>query len=815
MKEKIVLSIKTFVPASIFFASLFLLLRVYEFSLVSEYIHQSPYPSNIVLSGIGFDLLYALYLSSLVVVLHTVVSLVIPSAAYWLTALVFSLILLLTFCFIQYFSTTLVPLGADLFGYSFTEILHTISSSGGISWALLWVPVLILILVVGFIKLYRRAALAQTSFKGAVVLWSIFFLSWFLPHQSKPESFERDLDYYLAVNKTQYFISHAADFTRDLLTDHPPENSRYPFVRPLDYPDQLGNFLNKAEGYPNFVFVIVEGLGRNFTGPEASYSGFTPFLDSLAGKSLYWNNFLSNAGRTFGALPSILGSLPYSRDGFMSYGTNMPDHQTLVSLLKPFGYTANFFYGGNPNFDNQDVFLEYQGFDRIVDQTKFPHTEELEGGARSSWGYADNEVFSLAAKEIPQDENPRIDVFLTLSTHEPFAVPDTTFETIFHEKLKMGNWPEHRKKIITENKAIFSSLLYTDHAIRNLIRSYSTRDDFKNTIFIITGDHRLVPIPMDSKIDRYHVPLIIYSPLATANKSFGAVGVHSSITPTLLSLMKAQYGLELPNEMPFISGPLSTAERFSSDLSIALIRNKNELKDYIEGDYFLSEERLYKIGPHLSIQPEVNEKIKKQLGDKLKQFTRRLIYVCESNQWDKKASPFHRVAFSFSPSENKFIQGQRWEQMIPDSAFARARRAAFKKKYTESRLLLKYLLNRSPNYHDARILLGRTYGWESKYDSAELYVNQTLARATYYEDAFVALADIEYWQGKREESLHAIEKGLIKNPASEELLCRKARSLLLMDSTREAREILEAVLAKNPGQELAIELMDNLKKKSL
>jgi hypothetical protein len=39
------------------------------------------------------------------------------------------------------------------------------------------------------------------------------------------------------------------------------------------------------------------------------------YLDSLIPKSLYWENFVSN-GRTFGALPSILGSLPYGEKDF-------------------------------------------------------------------------------------------------------------------------------------------------------------------------------------------------------------------------------------------------------------------------------------------------------------------------------------------------------------------------------------------------------------------------------------------------------------------------------------------------------------------
>jgi phosphoglycerol transferase MdoB-like AlkP superfamily enzyme len=62
---------------------------------------------------------------------------------------------------------------------------------------------------------------------------------------------------------------------------------------------------------PNLVFIIVEGLGRNFSGPGARLGSFTPFLDELAGRSLYFENFLSGQGRTFGVLTTVFGSLPF------------------------------------------------------------------------------------------------------------------------------------------------------------------------------------------------------------------------------------------------------------------------------------------------------------------------------------------------------------------------------------------------------------------------------------------------------------------------------------------------------------------------
>jgi phosphoglycerol transferase MdoB-like AlkP superfamily enzyme len=83
----------------------------------------------------------------------------------------------------------------------------------------------------------------------------------------------------------------------------------------------------------------------------------------------------------------------------MSYGNAMPDHQTLISLLKAHGYQSSFFYGGNPNFDNQDIFLEYQGINNLIDESKFPASYRVKKNT-SSWGFADIYVFSFAATTL-------------------------------------------------------------------------------------------------------------------------------------------------------------------------------------------------------------------------------------------------------------------------------------------------------------------------------------------------------------------------------------------------------------------------------
>ena len=109
------------------------------------------------------------------------------------------------------------------------------------------------------------------------------------------------------------------------------------------------------EEKPNIVFIIVESLGGEFAGNGNQWSGFTPFLDSIIEKSLYWKNGLSLSGRTFGIMPSLLGSLPPGRQGFMSEGPVYPDHLTLISILKDQGYHTSHFSGFDTYFDDKTM----------------------------------------------------------------------------------------------------------------------------------------------------------------------------------------------------------------------------------------------------------------------------------------------------------------------------------------------------------------------------------------------------------------------------------------------------------------------------
>lgn len=808
-RSDIVSSVRAFMPLSLLFTVVWLLVRVYETVLL--YVQTGTSFST----GYGFvfALLFALTLCAAVGIIHVLTGLASRRLAYGISTFLFGLLIIAAFGITRYFVVTRVPLSVDLYGYSFADIRTTVRSSGGLD--VFTVIAFVFFPTVFFAGAWWLGRRPRTVAAPPFILWLygiILVAACVLPHHPDPVLYENDQQYHAVVDKAEYFAVRSVAYLKQQQTAGDASKT-YPFLHTITYADAIGPHLALTDTPPNIVFVIVEGLGRDFTGPGAQYGGFTPFLDSLAGQSLYWKNTLSNAGRTFGVLPSLLGSLPYGQSGFMGYGVNMPDHQTLLSLLKPYGYETGFYYGGNSNFDNMDLFLEYQDIDHMLNESNFPasYSKMQASAAGFSWGYADDDVlaYSLKLKNNGQ-RSPFIDIYLTLTTHEPFITPDKRYDSLFNIRLGMLPLAADQKTFYETNRGIFSCLLYTDNAIRRFIDAYSRREAFANTIFIITGDHRLIPLAPDNRLSRFHVPLIIYSPMLHAPKTFASLAAHSDVVPSLLGLMVSRYHYTFPKQMPFISNGLPGATGFSSDLDLGLMRNKGEINHYICDTFCLADDRLYTIQPDLSLRPLQNDSIRTRLEEKRARFKSAGISACANNRVDKPAATRRSAMFAFTEADKRYLDDHGIAALSPDGQFVMARDLAFAKSYKESRTILRNLLNHVPSFHDARILLARTFAWNAQYDSGRLYANDALRRAPGYADAYIALADIEYWAGQHEKTIAVVHDGLVLNPGNADLQAREARALLLLDKKQEARTLVSDILKRIPQHELALDLKQKL-----
>ncbi|MDO3694908.1 YaiO family outer membrane beta-barrel protein [Wenyingzhuangia sp. chi5] len=154
------------------------------------------------------------------------------------------------------------------------------------------------------------------------------------------------------------------------------------------------------------------------------------------------------------------------------------------------------------------------------------------------------------------------------------------------------------------------------------------------------------------------------------------------------------------------------------------------------------------------------------------------------------------------------------QDLSSDELFKQARTAAFDEDdYSKAILLSKQALEKSPDYADIRIFLGRVYTWSDKKTEARKELNIVLQKTPENEEASIALANVEFWNDNSKEALKIINVALKYHPTSIDLLLYKARLLNDIKKWSEAEEVVEQVLkqdAKNDkARAMLIKIKDN------
>ena len=528
----------------------------------------------------------------------------------------------------EYFLQTLVPLGADLFGYSLADIKQTVGAAG-VSISFIFIITLLLGSVIFlFLFIPRRIKIkpfAAFSIVTLFILGALISVANITSRWKPGPEFSNSM----ALNKSFFFYNNCyqtffpAEKQNVMLVENNGDpnhfkytnEKQYPFLHSIDSTDVLSPFFNKAASKPNIVFIVVEGLGRAFSNEDAYLSSFTPFIDSLSNHSLYWSNFLSAGGRTFAMLPSIYGSLPFGRNGFLELGKEMPSHYSLFNILKENGYQTNFFYGGDASFDNMNLMVKMDG-GNVFDQKTFSssYVQMPKNSSGFTWGYGDDQVFNKVDEETRKATGPVFNAIMTLSTHNPFLIHNQEkYLQQFEQRMQQLNLSEAERDEHRRYKDQYATILFMDNSIREFINNYSKSANFQNTIFVITGDHRMPEIPMATKIDRYHVPLIIYSPMLKRAQKFKAVNTHFDIAPSLLMYLKHQYDFKIPQAATWIGSGLDTTHSFRNIHASPLMQTKNDMVDFIMGDYMLHNDELYKISDKMNLDPVDDQSAKSNL----------------------------------------------------------------------------------------------------------------------------------------------------------------------------------------------------------
>jgi uncharacterized sulfatase len=336
----------------------------------------------------------------------------------------------------------------------------------------------------------------------------------------------------------------------------------------------------------------------------------TPFTETLATSGLVWNNFLSNSEKSYGVLPSLLASLPSSlnKRGFINLVNESnpfyPNYSNFIDLINKNDYQSLFFYGGWGQFDNVNSWIKNSGINHFIDQDSFDESYKPFLGSNADefiWGYNDSILFDQAYEKINTVKSPHLSIIQTISLHSPFNIAPKRYfnEAYLAKRVEQLNINYDSITGITNNE--LSCIIFADDALRSFFKKIETNENYKNTIFIITGDHALNGGLIEQPIDNYHVPLIIYSPLLKKTSEFNGVSSHTDVTPTMLSLLKNNFNLTIPKNNSWIGNELDTSSKFQIKHSVYfnLGRLDLPLALFKEGLYYNN--KIYPISKNLKM----------------------------------------------------------------------------------------------------------------------------------------------------------------------------------------------------------------------
>ncbi|MES2374755.1 MAG: LTA synthase family protein [Bacteroidota bacterium] len=630
------------------------LLRAYEYVVVA-YKSFTPHAYKYELFGLLYDVWLVFIFCAFVFIPIGLIALLNQKLAAFLFHTLNILLIMCCIGLVITFSERNNPFDHELFTRNSKDTIDTVKQMLTAGF-MPYIPFLIFIPVYFLAWRFLAKKINPGRYVLAVVtiitVLSVAFIRYANP---SPDWFAQNGAYYLSVNKFTYWVEDSYEYFRnknkgdntltgatlkkeaDFYQQNHPFNftsSAYPLLHSNTETDVLGNFFNLQKTPPNIVILVVEGLSRDFSGDNAYAGSFTPFLDSLSHKSLSWDNFLSTAPGTFAAHPAIEGSLPYGKRGF-SIMNVMPDHLSLIKILKSNGYHTKFLVGFNPDFDNMGGFIRLQGTDFTLSQYPSKYKEMGVGKEGWSMGYPDDALYSRSFEVMDSlHQTPYLNIYHTGTTHLPYLFEQKhQYEKLFDQKIKTMNVVPGIRKTLKQTKEVLVTFMFSDDCLKKFFHDYAKRPEFGNTIFFITGDHHIGSFPTINEIDDYHVPFIVYSPMLKKPKKFLSVNTHNNITPTILALLNDNFHLaNKPKEVHWLGGVMDTATAFRNQQSMPFMWWDREIGDYIYKDYFLSDNQLYKLNADLTEVKYTNDTLKKHIMDLRANFIRINDYVCENNK---------------------------------------------------------------------------------------------------------------------------------------------------------------------------------------
>ncbi|WP_019910238.1 LTA synthase family protein [Paenibacillus sp. HW567] len=277
----------------------------------------------------------------------------------------------------------------------------------------------------------------------------------------------------------------------------------------------------------------------------------TPNMNKLASSSLYFPRFYQQVGQgnTSDAEFIVNTSFYVPPDGAATEMYAPKELPSLPKLLQAEGYDTATFHTNDVDFWNRGELYKALGFDRYYDKSWFGEEDTV------FYGASDEVLYKKTSEELArmdQSSQPFYSHVISMSSHNPFSIPENKYKMALPERFEgtlVGDY------IRAQN--------YADYALGQFIGELKQNGVWDNSLIVLYGDHRGLPIfslQDEDKVlleeileheyterDLINIPLIITAPGVTIPSVKDQLGGQVDILPTVSNLL----GVSLDDHIHF------------------------------------------------------------------------------------------------------------------------------------------------------------------------------------------------------------------------------------------------------------------------
>ena len=281
----------------------------------------------------------------------------------------------------------------------------------------------------------------------------------------------------------------------------------------------------------NVVVILMESFAGHSVGALGRPGNITPYFDNLAKEGLLFERFFSNGTHTHQGMFATMACFP-NLPGF-EYLMQTPEGSHKLSglpeLLSARKFDDVYVYNGDFAWDNQSGFFSNQGMTTFVGRNDYVDPVFSD----PTWGVSDQDMFNRGLEELKKREGkePFYALLQTLSNHTPYALPTPLPVEPVTDR---GSLNEH-----------LTAMRYSDWALGQFFEKARKEPYFKETLFVVVGDHGFGNEQQISEMDlgRFNVPLLLIGP--GIQEKFGArndtVGTQVDIVPTIMGRLGGEF----------------------------------------------------------------------------------------------------------------------------------------------------------------------------------------------------------------------------------------------------------------------------------